>query len=197
MRFFTSDQHFGHKNIITYCDRPFADVDDMTEGLIARHNSVVGPDDEVIMLGDFSFKSSILELVVPRLNGKKKLKCGNHDTPWVGHSKEKADRAKAQYLAAGFIEVDQSGIEYNFRLKNGQLVTLSHMPYTGESDNHDADRYIEYRPKDRGQINLCGHVHEAWTLDPVTRRSINVGVDVWDWTPVSEDTIIDFVSSIS
>jgi calcineurin-like phosphoesterase family protein len=35
-------------------------------------------------------------------------------------------------------------------------------------------------------INLCGHVHERWKTRGL---SINVGVDVWDFYPVDEDTI--------
>jgi calcineurin-like phosphoesterase family protein len=44
---FYSDPHFGHTNIIKYCDRPFASVDEMNEELVARYNASVGPDDFV------------------------------------------------------------------------------------------------------------------------------------------------------
>ena len=36
MRFFTSDHHFRHPNIIEYCDRPFSNVEEMEEELIRR-----------------------------------------------------------------------------------------------------------------------------------------------------------------
>ena len=50
----TSDLHFGHENIIRYCDRPFADVDAMNRALVDRWNEVVGDDDVVWVLGDFA-----------------------------------------------------------------------------------------------------------------------------------------------
>lgn len=51
--FFTSDSHFGHANIIRYCQRPFADADEMDSALIRIWNSVVDPRDTVYHLGDF------------------------------------------------------------------------------------------------------------------------------------------------
>ncbi len=42
MIFFTGDEHFGHKNVIKYCNRPFSDVDEMDREIIKRHNEVVG-----------------------------------------------------------------------------------------------------------------------------------------------------------
>ncbi len=75
--FFTSDTHFGHANIIKYCNRPFESVNQMDEVLINNWNSVVRPDDEVYHLGDFSFADP--KKYVYRLNGKIHLIKGNHD----------------------------------------------------------------------------------------------------------------------
>ena len=37
---FTSDTHFGHAKIIEYCDRPFANVQEMNKKLINRYDKV-------------------------------------------------------------------------------------------------------------------------------------------------------------
>ena len=51
-QWFSADLHFGHANIIRYCDRPFADVDEMNWRLVRRWNATVAPTDEVWVLGD-------------------------------------------------------------------------------------------------------------------------------------------------
>lgn len=78
---FTSDTHFGHKNIIQYEpeNRPFKTLEEMHEVMIERWNSVVKPNDIVWHLGDFCFGKSWLP-IARKLNGKKKLVLGNHDT---------------------------------------------------------------------------------------------------------------------
>ena len=61
IRWFTSDLHFGHKNVITYCDRPWATVEEMNEALIKIWNDTVHPKDTVYCLGDFSMSTRVME----------------------------------------------------------------------------------------------------------------------------------------
>jgi calcineurin-like phosphoesterase family protein len=61
------------------------------------------------------------------------------------------------------------------------VVNLNHMPY----DTVDA-RYQDYKWPDDGRWLLCGHIHQHWK---VKGRMINVGVDVWNYTPVHIDEI--------
>lgn len=77
MIWLTSDTHYGHSNIIKYCNRPFKHVDEMDEELIYRHNKLVARDDIVYHLGDFSFGN--YEKYLRRLNGRIHLILGNHD----------------------------------------------------------------------------------------------------------------------
>lgn len=72
----TSDTHFGHANIIKYCDRPFKDEHHMNEALVDNWNSAVKPGDIVYHLGDVYFRDPS---VLDRLTGQKCLILGNHD----------------------------------------------------------------------------------------------------------------------
>ena len=68
---FISDTHFGHDNIIKLADRQFSTVGEMDERLISNWNEVVGPNDTVFTLGDFSFRSiQGAEFYRSRLNGE-------------------------------------------------------------------------------------------------------------------------------
>lgn len=82
--FFTADQHFGHRNIIEYCNRPFDSLEEMDKELIARHNSVVSPKDRVVHAGDFCLKSKYAtESYIKQLNGQHTFLKGSHDN-WLG-----------------------------------------------------------------------------------------------------------------
>ena len=47
MIYFIADTHFGHENVIKFCDRPFACADEMNEALISNWNERVNGNDTV------------------------------------------------------------------------------------------------------------------------------------------------------
>lgn len=180
-RWFTADLHLGHTNIIRYCDRPFADADDMNAVLVERWNDVVAAGDEVWVLGDVALGRIADTLpLVRRLHGRKVLVAGNHDRCWAGHRKG-LDRWTKEYRSVGFAAIHQGVVEVEL---GGQTVLACHFPYRG--DSQDEERHVGHRPTDRGQWLLHGHVHDRWKVE---KRQINVGVDVWDYRPVAEDTL--------
>ena len=182
-RFWTSDLHLGHVNIIRYCHRPFADVDEMNECLIQRWNETVTPTDEVWVLGDFALGQIAHTLPMAlRLNGRKILVTGNHDRCWEA-GRHSSKRWVEQYHEAGFDEVLHGAVP----IRLGPYDALAcHLPYQG--DSHDDDRFVAQRPADHGHVLLHGHVHDSWKING---RQINVGTDVWDYRPVSDDTILE------
>jgi calcineurin-like phosphoesterase family protein len=179
MRWFTSDLHLGHDKIIDFCERPYPYPKEMDESLIWIWNQLVDYNDMVYVLGDVSFhRPSTGVSQLSRLKGRKILIQGNHDN-W----------SLTQYQQAGFDAVLQ---EARIRL-GGYSVTLSHYPYMPGPEETDPRelRYPERRPLPRGDgWLLCGHVHRKWR---VLNKQINVGVDVWDFAPVSE---VDILSTI-
>ena len=73
-----SDTHFGHVNIIKYCDRPFSSAKEMDEYILTMWNETVKDEDIVYHLGDVYFGSDGLN-ILPHLKGRKRLILGNHD----------------------------------------------------------------------------------------------------------------------
>lgn len=175
MRWFTSDTHYFHKNIIRYCGRPFSSVETMNETMIANWNLHIAEDDEVFFIGDFSFGSrEQTKEVFERLVGNKYLIVGNHDKH---HSKQ-------WWTNLGFKAVE----DYMNVFVGNMKVTLSHYPYN-DPTNH------RYGALDSNTTPLLhGHVHEHWK---VKGNMINVGVDQWDFTPVNEVTLSRLLKLIS
>jgi hypothetical protein len=92
--FFTADWHVGHHGILSprmHAPRPFASIEKHDETLVARWSEVVGPQDTVWHLGDFSYRCTEAYVlgIFRRLNGRRLLVRGNHDKvaarlPWDG-----------------------------------------------------------------------------------------------------------------
>lgn len=201
---FTSDLHFGHGNIIKYCDRPFVDaggnpdVPHMNTALMNNWNERVAPDDTVMILGDIVMGQREKTLpLLPLLHGEKFLIMGNHDYCWPPLWKasqaakaEKWTNAYAPYFA-------DMGVEgyHTFYPASGDPITvkLHHFPYTGDSE--EEDRYPDVRPPDNGQILLHGHIHDLWKTkkSPKGTLMVNVGSDVWDYAPVAEEELLALI----
>ena len=191
MIYFTSDQHYWHANVIRYCARPFSSVDEMNEAMIKNWNDVVTPEDTVYCLGDISLAFRPIEAYTPRLNGTKYLVPGNHDFCHSYHKKSRKveNRTKwiAEYEALGWkVLPEQTTLD----IPGVATVNLCHHPYTLLTPADD--KYKNWRPKDDGRWLLCGHVHDKWK---VADKMINIGVDQWDFKPVSIDTISEIIKT--
>lgn len=187
--YFTSDTHFGHARIIELSNRPFKDVDHMNSEIVRRWNEIVMPDDIVYHLGDVALGKIDDSLpIVSRLNGYKVLVNGNHDRPFMNAGKARYDEWFDRYSEV-FQMVSHTTAVPLF-LTGGREVLLSHFPYDG--DSHDGDRFSDARAVDNGTPLIHGHTH----MDNKVSHSkngtlqIHVGMDAWDYRPVSEDEII-------
>lgn len=160
--FFTGDQHFFHKNVIEYCNRPFKNINQMHSEIIANHNNTVSPDDTCYHLGDLAFigKAQVqkLESIISKLNGTNILIMGNHD-----------DNHPFTYMNMGFWSVHTGLI-----LPDHHLFKLAHDPAASIMD--------------RSRYWIHAHLH---TMYRFLNNCVNVGVDMWDYTPVSLEIIKD------
>lgn len=188
--YFTSDLHFYHANVIKYCNRPYNSVGHMNEELINNWNYIVTNEDTVYCLGDFSFAPRPVELFSERLNGIKKLIPGNHDPihPYNKHYKRAHKQGKLKELFKFYEDNGWEVLPIDSTLDiAGTIVNLNHMPY-----NTTDPRYTEYLPVNDGRWLLCGHVHEKWR---VMSNMINVGVDVWEYSPVSLEQVNKIITA--
>ena len=71
MIWFTSDMYLGHEKALDFTCRPWNQIDEMNEEIIANINEKVKENDELYILGDYSFKITALEAAALR----KKIYC--------------------------------------------------------------------------------------------------------------------------
>ena len=168
MTYFTSDQHFGHFNIIRLCGRPFETVEEMDEALLSKWNGKVKADDTVYILGDLFFRAAKVEPILKALNGHKHLIVGNHDHTWMKRVEASDYFASVQTLKE--VEVD------------GRVLTLCHYPM------------LSYPQARRGYM-VYGHIHnnvrdDYWPLIARRSRMLNAGADVNNFEPVTFDEMV-------
>jgi len=168
--FFTSDTHFGHRRIIDYCSRPFANVDEMDEALIAHWNRRIGPDDSVYHLGDFTLKSQgFARRMFARLHGHIKV-LGlpwHHDKGWVPKQPGTSDLCSASGHA---VEILPPLLVMRLSDVPCGVITLSHYPMA------------EWEAAYHGAWHLHGHSHGNHRGEGAL---LDVGVDVHGYAPLS------------
>lgn len=166
---FTSDTHFGHNNIIKYCNRPFTSVEEMDEHLIQSWNQLVNVDDLIICGGDFSLcNTKKTKSVLSQLNGNKILIRGNHEKSVLGN-KETRDFFNGGIYDLLNITIIDDEVEYGF-----QDIILCHYPMLTWDKSH------------RGSWQLFGHVHGMLDNNPaLSPNQMDIGVDSHNFKPIS------------
>ena len=168
MKFFTADQHWNHKGIITAGMRPFKNVWSMNQHMINCWNEVVGKGDLVYHLGDIAMPNKgdgmEFEDIITKLNGNIFWILGNHDD---------------KNMEAGYhtLFVKVCHLHYIKLDVNKQKVMLCHYPM------------LTWRASIHGSWMLHGHCHGNLPKLPGFR--LDVGVDTNNFYPYSENDVME------
>lgn len=158
-----SDLHFFHKNIIKFSERPFMDVDEMNEHLIANHNEYVHPNDISIWVGDVGFSNDTkINALLDRCYGYKILIIGNHDF----------NKRNVRNL-----NFDEIHLIYSLPTPEGDLV-LTHYPMHKIEDPW---------------FNLHGHLHVFPNHDTGHPLHLNVNCELYEYRPMLMEDICKMV----
>lgn len=175
--FFTSDLHFDHFNICSYCERPFSNRKEMNEALINNWNSVVPSDGVVVCCGDFMLQHKIdvqgYLKKMSKLNGNILLCRGNHDMIPLSSVKNK------NLIAV----VDIANIDVD-----GKRIMASHYPMMCFPGDYQVFGHI-HTLKD-------GKVHglDSFVPDLLSYNQYDVGVDQNNYKPISYFELMDIFS---
>ena len=166
--FITSDLHWGHRNIMSFCPQSRArfrnDVDYMNEQMVKEWNDLIAPEDLVYILGDVAFlPAQKAAEYMNRCNGTKILVEGNHDRKTLNDPT----------FRRCFKEVHKY-LDINY---NGTKVVMSHYPF------------LEWDQMHRGSVMLYGHLHGG-TTGMEKYRMQDVGMDATGMIAVSLDDVI-------
>lgn len=155
---FTSDTHFGHKNVCELTKRPFASVEAHDEALITNWNELVKPEDTVYHLGDFG-----LARRRKRLNGDICLVLGNHDS-----------------------EAERPGLRELFHFQKDAYFFKQRVPEREDKVRIHLCHYpfVSWCESCHGAWHLHGHCHGELPDNPCLLR-VDVGVDCFEYRPIS------------
>lgn len=180
MIYFISDIHFGHKNIIKHCNRPFlpivssngnviSAVEVMDQVISQNWNDNIKKNDTVYFLGDLSFYSVEKTIdIVNRLNGKKYWISGNHDSKLIKHK-------ELTSLFEWVKPIETIHIQDPDAKGGRNKIILCHYPLMSWDSSY------------HGSWHLHGHSHGL--CEHPNKNAVDVGVDCFNYSPVSYETI--------
>jgi calcineurin-like phosphoesterase family protein len=175
---FIADTHFGHKNIIKYCNRPFSCVEEMDEIMIYNWNSVVKRDDIVFHLGDFIWDGEKdVRKYFSKLSGQIKIIPGSHDKfirSWFSYNTYIEYYSKSGYFIRLLSPI------HEIQKKKEYFIVMCHYCMRVWNKSH----YNSY--------HLYGHSHGM--LESVG-KSMDVGVDCNNFTPVSLEDVLKIMET--
>ena len=182
MVWFTSDLHLFHPFIIkgmvdefgvplpgAKIPRPmFSTVEEMNETIISRHNEVVRPGDLVYDLGDLALKVHEDEVLkcLKRMNGQRYQLEGNHD--------QIAKKLAKKGAFVWFRQLEELNLGQPY-FNEKQKIVLCHYSMRVWHNSH------------HGSWMLHGHSHGMLPEDHTL--SFDVGVDSWNFYPVSIEEV--------
>lgn len=174
--FVTADHHFGHANIIRFCNRPFRHVTEMDQAMIDAWNRTVGPEDDVYHLGDFTLGNTLSPWLHALTFGRLFIVPGGHDHRWLAKlsSDRLGDRTE--------ILPPLVTLEFPSGKKHPHVVVLCHYPLLTWDRSH------------YGSLHLHGHSHCGIPSGPAANghgMRIDVGVDCWDFAPLPLGPILE------
>lgn len=152
----TSDLHFGHKNIMSFCPVTRArfknDVDYMNEEMVREWNALIAPEDTTYILGDIAFCNvQTATGFLRRMNGRKVLIKGNHDRKLV----------QDKSFCNEFVSVE----DYLDVTYNGTKIVMFHYPI------------FEWDQAHRGAVHFYGHKHGGACPEVTQFRARDMGMD--------------------
>lgn len=166
MKYYISDVHFLHRRIKDMDNRRFNTLFEMNNYIIEKWNQKVTNNDEVFIIGDFSFGNGVETWnILNKLNGKLYLIEGNHDYFYLDDP--------------DFIDNFENVLSYSEQVDGGRNVILSHYPipfYNFQFRKDEAENNITYM--------LYGHVHNTFD-EYLINRSIN-DISSFERTTISE-----------
>lgn len=167
--FVTSDQHWGHANIIKYSHRPFKHVDEMNEKLVQAWNAKVPKGSIVYHLGDFAFMKPWDFINLRKsLNGTIRLIHGNHD--------KVIDKPEIKELFEWIRPY------YESKTEDGTKVVMCHYPFLTWNKSH------------HGSWNIHGHCHGSLKAPPTKRMDVGVDTNP-NYAPYSYQEVKEFMDS--
>lgn len=186
--FFTSDTHYCHSSICSATTkwvgaenltRPFDSLQDMNQRLVDNINNMVGEDDILIHLGDWSFGGfDKIEEFRSQINCKNiHLVLGNHDHH-IERNKEGIQRLFSSVQDYLRLEVRRP---INKATTEKFKFVCMHYPI---ASHHDMNI---------GVIHLHGHVHLPSHLRIAAGKAMDVGVDGNNLHPISMDDVLDIM----